>query len=315
MFNIRNETFDIMVFDKETQFVELFVYDYDMGTASDFLGKVTVNLDTLPNFETAELDLDLLETDTGSIQLICEYTPLKKTEAQKNKENDAGDTPDDVIFNFSPTALSTDMLEKEVLKEDSDDQDTLIDDDSSVGPVQTSGGLSKLSGAASVVNGLKKRVSHVRGDGAMKNDTPIVDKPRPVSVPKSPLKSANRGVLTVSCIRGRNFKLNSMLSSTVRPYIILSVGNKKMETSVQKDHHDPAFDEIFNFVVHDPTNSVLQVKIMHDNRLRGDSQLADLSIRLHDVANHMGPLDREYLLNSKQEDMYFSCRLEWSATV
>jgi hypothetical protein len=314
----RDETFDIMVFDKETQFVELFVYDYDMGSASDFLGKVTLNLDTLPNFDVTELDLDLLETETGTLQLVCEYTPLKKTEAQRKEDVEAGETPDDVLFDFSPTALSTDLLEQEVVL--AEEKDIPVDGTVSAGEADDKDKEGPtLHGMVSAVTGLKRVAKEVAAPSAADEAaSPLKSKQgyaRVLESPRGSAGAANRGVLTVSCIRGRNFKVHSMLSSTVRPYVIFTVGNTKRETAVQKDHHDPAFDEIFNFVVHDPVNSVLHVKVMHDNRLRGDSQLADLFIRLNDVSKHKGPLDQEYVLNSKQEEMYLSCRLEWSSTV
>lgn len=54
---------------------------------------------------------------------------------------------------------------------------------------------------------------------------------------------------------------------------------------------------------------------MHDNVLKGDTLLGEVTIRLHDVAKHHGSLDREYPLASKYEEMSISCRLQWSASM
>lgn len=52
---------------------------------------------------------------------------------------------------------------------------------------------------------------------------------------------------------------------------------------------------------------------MHDNVLKGNSLLGDVTIRLHEIAKHNGPVDKEYPLNSKHEEMSILCRLEWSS--
>lgn len=54
---------------------------------------------------------------------------------------------------------------------------------------------------------------------------------------------------------------------------------------------------------------------MHDNILKGNSLLGEVSIRLHDIVKHNGSVDKEYPLNSKYEEMSISCRLQWSSVI
>ncbi|CAM9162308.1 unnamed protein product, partial [Ectocarpus fasciculatus] len=69
-------SFDLMIFDKKAQQIELVVYDEDV-VSDEFLGRVILHLDTLiPNKPSDILELDLMEVETGCLQLTALYTPL-----------------------------------------------------------------------------------------------------------------------------------------------------------------------------------------------------------------------------------------------
>lgn len=101
-----NEHFDIMIFDKNTQFIELHVYDYDFGSPSDFLGRCTVQLDSLPAGESIDLDIPLIDVDTGSIQLTAHFINLKKKRPLiQNTDVDA-----DILYDMAEESLTSDLL-------------------------------------------------------------------------------------------------------------------------------------------------------------------------------------------------------------
>jgi Ca2+-dependent lipid-binding protein len=74
----RNERFDIMVFDKESQYIDFNVWDYDVTGSNDSLGTATLKFEKLPKNETVELELDLSDTTSGSLIVSCEYIELQK---------------------------------------------------------------------------------------------------------------------------------------------------------------------------------------------------------------------------------------------
>jgi hypothetical protein len=254
-----------MVFDKETQFVELNCYDYDVGMAPDFLGKLTINFDTLPNFEVVNINQDLNDVETGTIQLACEYLPLKKkNDVESSKGND-------VLFHFSPTALTDDLLEQEDdLMDGKSAEENDAPGDLGEHTDGEGGGGASVAGVATAVMAakrLQRAAFGEEGDEENAQASPNGASPAPSrgKLARLPTQRSSRaiekGVLTVSRIKGRNFQFHSMLSSNVRPYVIFSVGTSKYETVVQNGQHDPSYEESFNFVVQDPTTSVMIVKV------------------------------------------------------
>lgn len=67
-----------MVFDKESQYIDFNVWDYDMTGANDPLGTATLKFEKLPKNEIVELELDLSDTTSGSLIISCEYVELQK---------------------------------------------------------------------------------------------------------------------------------------------------------------------------------------------------------------------------------------------
>lgn len=224
LLRIRNQTFNIPVFDKETQFVELTVYDYDIGMAPDFLGKLTINLDTLPINDVKDMDLSLNEVDTGTIQLSCEFISFKK--GKVNQENNVSNTKDELFYNFTQDALTTDNLEIE------DGHHVNEQNPSPAG--DSSGNTTSTINTNNEQNTSSSRVSR-RGIG---------------------------GLLTVTNIHGKNFRGHSLLTA-LKPYVIFTVGNTKHTTAVHRVTPDlqVIFDETFHITIQEPFKSTLVIKV------------------------------------------------------
>lgn len=226
-----NETFDIMVYDKECQFVDFTLYDYDQMSAGDFLGKTTLSMACLPVQTEEEFNLDLMDVKKGSLQVSCQYTPLKKTTEEKATEEAKMGDKEDILFELSPELLTSDILEAEL------DPDTLVN----------SANVSRNSTpkAASMSSCGKPSFKSLSSDGSDRlSSSGVIGSPEPLNT---------TGVLTVSCIRGRHFynMHGSFLKKgkqTIRPYVSMIIGNVKKDTIVQKDHHDPHYGEVCNAI-------------------------------------------------------------------
>lgn len=97
-----------MIFDKKTQQIEFTVYDEDI-VSDEFLGRAIFHLDTLQNNVSNELiNLDLLEIETGTLQISCLYTSLGD-DVSVEKNNNMDDISD-ILFNMTPEMLKTDIL-------------------------------------------------------------------------------------------------------------------------------------------------------------------------------------------------------------
>lgn len=248
-----NETFNIPVFDKETQFIELIVYDYDVGMPPDFLGKLTINLDTLPINELKEMDLSLNEVNTGTIQFTCEYSPFKRGKSSNqnsssNNTNNTNNLESELFYEFSNNTFTCDDL----TIEDGHLLSDLLDNESS---------LNSMNG------------NNYKNNNGNRNSTSILDsnnindtnstKLRPF---KDSLRMSRRGMsglLSISNIKGLHFKGHSILS-TLKPYVVFIVGNSKNSTAVHKvtSDSDVVFDETFHITVQDPLKSSLIIKVI-----------------------------------------------------
>ena len=81
------ETFDIVICDKATQWVELSVFDYDMATMDKLLGKANLEVWKLSNHAQETRMLRLLGGGKGELEVSCQYTP---TGTSKTKQQQGG---------------------------------------------------------------------------------------------------------------------------------------------------------------------------------------------------------------------------------
>jgi hypothetical protein len=219
----------MFIYDKETQFVELIVYDYDVGMAPDFLGKLTLNLDTIPSKEIKELDLSLSEVETGTIQLVCVYTPLvqqnQKSSLPTNKSSSQADSSSSKVFyKFGPKALETDDF-------NTIDHCQEIERKASVAPTVTDIESSPTK-AARESSRLSRKICEIGG------------------------------VLTLRDMYATNMK-GHLLLSPLKPYIVFTIGETKYPTAVHKVLPDfrVNFDETINVPIQDPLHSTISIKV------------------------------------------------------
>ena len=70
-----NHTVELMVFDKEAQALEFNVWDADFSGSNDLLGRANLRFSTI-NLGNTDLNIDLSDTTTGSLQIHCYYVAL-----------------------------------------------------------------------------------------------------------------------------------------------------------------------------------------------------------------------------------------------
>lgn len=230
-----NESFDIMIYDKECQFVDFTLYDYDQLSAGDFLGKTTISMQCLPKLVEEVFELDLMDVKKGSLNISCLYTPLKKNTEEKATEEAEKGNKADILFELSPEMLTSDILEEEL-----DPDAAAASSSGSAGASQSTDlRTAQMMSSPSNKKSFRSMSSFEEGRNNNNNHSPGV----------SPSAATmTQGVLTISCIRGRQFQTmhSSFLNKgkSIRPFISMTIGNVKKETIVQKDHHDPYYAEV-----------------------------------------------------------------------
>jgi hypothetical protein len=230
--------------------VELVVYDYDLGMAPDFLGRLTINLDTLPLNETKEMDLSLNEVNRGTIQFSCELISFKKKSSQSEGQSQGQEQDEELFYHFPKNALQCDELEMEEGYRLPDDQEEKPH------PHQHQPRGHPHDGGPSTGLGS----STTAGDGS---------DPRSSSVRLSRRGVGGGGIgglLTVTTLHGKHFKAHSLLSA-LKPYLIITIGSSpsavKYTTAVQRVSADcqVTFEETFHITVQDPLKATFNLKV------------------------------------------------------
>lgn len=288
----RNETFDIMVFDKETQFIDIMLYDHDIDS-DDFLGQTCLSLAKIPLYTPTEYDIPLQNSTKGVLSISCEYLPLKKKVVSQLDGEENGDdikkSERDIIFHFSPNAFTSDILEAEAT--------STVDANSKDENAANKSSSMSFSTAGMLVTKLKSSENTVKTKADKK------EKP---------------GVLTISHIRCRELRSTSMLSSNIKPYVIATIENNVKTTEVKSNVKDPCFEETFNFVVSDARHAVLQLRVMDEFKMLVVKQnvcLGEVYINISDITLLYGALEQEYAMVGKYDGSFLSCKVEWSSTL
>lgn len=270
-----NASFDLMIFDKKAQQIELVVYDEDV-VSDEFLGRVIFHLDTLvPNKQTEILDLDLLEIDTGSLQISALYTPLGTDVIEDESEIAA-----DILFNMPKESLKTDIMMEEILSPSSASSD----------PNKFMGSISSIVAAKKAASLLKSRITHPNT--------------------ATPTRITN-GVLTISQISCQKLKNNnSTFGGGIKPYCIFTVGGTSKQTKIQH-LSDPKFDENLHFMVKDGNNALLMIKVMDQYKFMKDQTIAELSIRVASVMSSRSGIYQEFPLESRHAECSITLKLMW----
>lgn len=271
-------SFDLMIFDKKAQQIELVVYDEDV-VSDEFLGRVIFHLDTLvPNKITDVIELDLLEVDTGSLQISALYTPLG-TDVIEDETDEAAD----VLFNMSPDSLKSDILLEDVAK--------LV-------PSPIGADISHFKGSVGAIMAAKKAA------GTIKSNLGLTSKAK-----------VSNGVLTISQISCQKLRNNnSTFGGGIKPYCIFTAGGSSKQTKVQH-MADPKFDENFHFMVKDGSSGSLVIKVMDQYKFVKDQCIGELNIRLIDVMANTQGIFKEYPLESRHGECSITMKLVWMSSV
>ena len=278
----RNQTFELLVFDKEVQQLEFVLYDEDVVN-NEFLGRAVLHLDTLQEgVQSDVIDLSLMEVDTGSIQVTGLYTPLGQAVEDASGTGNMEELTD-ILYNMSATALNSDILADESQNMRIPVGRPLSDSSSPASPASEHHKASMKAAAAAVVATLPRTQSKITG-GVL-------------------------SISTISCSRLRNN--STTYGGGLRPYVTFQVGTIVKQTKVQRDHTDPTFDDTFHIVVQDPRNAVLQAKVMDQFKFMKDQCIGEVSIRVADVVSNPNGLMKEHRLESRHGECSITCKLSW----
>lgn len=324
-----------MVYDKETQSVVFEVFDYDFSSnitksivAADFLGRATLNLDRIQMSKPTEFQMRLHDTKSGSLNVICEYCPLKKNVRAKYSEEDIEGK--DIIFHYSPDVFTTDILEEEptALLLSSDEESFLSDmedednDDRPNSKNQST--LDKLFHNP-FHNTDESRTPEPKS--ATKDSTP----PRKVksavvnetTEARFRRRSANNngqsgkrgnvvgGVLSVNHMSCRNLeKSTRKMTRNLRPYIEVSVDSQVKRTESKSKVKNPCFKETFNFLVADANVGIIKFKILNEFSLYKDVCIGRFSVDVNEVKS-AGKIEKQFILDGNTEGKLFICTLDW----
>lgn len=285
------ETFELLVFDAETQRVEIAVMD---GSAT--LGKLSFGLRRLKQSQCVNLTLQLTDTDTGELDLSYEYLPLKR-EGGDDEDYDSED--EDILFPLSKKDLNSDVLftTEEELAASREHRSTPHHRPSlATSPGSPYDGYDGEGGGS----GVKPRGSHL-GAGRM------------VVSQRFAAKYAV-GILSVSMIHIRNLKVESSMFQTARPYVEVSIADKHKRTKPVSGTAFPHYPEAFTFIVKDLPEQKLRVDVKNKLKVGESKLLGSIAVRISDVLASGGVLEREYILGGAQAECYVGLRLEVTAS-
>lgn len=263
-----------MIFDKQKEILEFVVLDDDLTSLSNKpFGYVTLPLDSIAPFEVVTKDFTL-ETEeertfrlkseksvedstTSSFSPISLVNKLVDTATAHSPLKSSAEIPKLNRSKSKTIAKLRLVYEYSPLKQTSTRQRG--DDHENAGP--TTDILFDLPPSVLTHQMLEQNVSLKAVHYPINS---MADAALEALKLRKTQSNSSTGVLTVSGIRGKNFKIDhSFTASTLRPYLVFSVGTVKYRTAIQKDYSNPYYTESFNFIIHDPTSTVLLVKVQN----------------------------------------------------
>ena len=330
-----------MVYDKETGSILFEVFDYDLSTqlskgmkTDDLLGRASLNLDRIPMSKPTQLNMPLHDTKSGSLNIICEYCPLKINHGRFKNSKDKVEGKD-IIFQFSPDAFLTDILDEEPapLFLSSDDSDNDMSTGSGSGYDEHNNVcFNDLHGAIQKVNPFSsKRTGVKRPTSAPGHSQSTTSASRPSSSHATSVETEERirrlstgttgvnwrngigGVLCVNQLRCRNIKKSSRrMRSSLRPYVVVSVDNQVKKTETKRNNQNPTYEETFNFFVTDANIGSVKFKIFNEFPMSKDVIIGQFSVDVSEVKSE-GKLEKQWMLDGAGDSQMFACTLVWVA--
>lgn len=327
-----------MVYDRETQSVVFEVFDYDVstnltkgiGAKDDFLGRATLSLDRIQLSKTTEFNMKLYDTKSGSLNVICEYNLLKKNGRPKFSEGEVEGK--DIIFQFSPDAFTTDILEEEPtpLYISSDDESFLGDENEDYSDDYNSTNDSHNSRSGKEGSNFafhkfnpfyghksspetKLAPKHTPPQGRIRKTSIETNEERFRRVSTNHGKSTTQGgVLCVTHMSCRNIEKSTRnMTKSLRPFIEVSVENQVKRTESKPKIRNPIYEEIFNFLVADATVGSVTFKVINEFALSKNVPIGQFSVEIRAVQQATGKLEKQFIMDGKTDNQMFLCTLEW----
>mmetsp|Transcript_11256 Transcript_11256/g.18431 ORF Transcript_11256/g.18431 Transcript_11256/m.18431 type:complete len:583 (+) Transcript_11256:1-1749(+) len=292
-----NETHDIMVYDRETQEIDLSVIDADVANMETLLGSAKLSLSELPPFERVEFKLKLTGPSCPAkayITLACDYVPLHvaKSKAAKDadKDEEALRDVEDVLYD-----LSLEQLRNDVLLSDDEEDDLMDQDKESLG---AAGVWAWTSPGSSL--------SHIRSGAS------LLPSSSAAAAHPSHHRGPSLGVLTVSALQLRGLKVSpGWLGGTPLCYVMLNFESQEKRTKAQPCSEFPVFGEVFYFVSEKPEGQSVEVKLLQ-GAANSHRVLGQASIALEELlGTENSTLQREFMLEGDTRECFVSLKMHW----
>jgi hypothetical protein len=303
------ETHELLVFDKTTQRVELSIFDFGNDVVADtFLGKAVLNLEKVPHSVLVKRTLKLSGAKKGWLAVSLVYTPLAK-DSYINRSalaNADEEMIDDVVADLISGDETSDIIMPFVDTE-CDEDDIILTLDGS----RDSREWDRRSAGGGLGMGSRREGSHTDRDrdtasaningGAYSDPSadaaPDAQPGRRLSDLVSQVKvfqSApayqyhHTGVLSISSIRCYNLRKQGttyidLLKATANFMVTVTFLNSQKETKLKLNNLNPQFDESFNYLVKDPADKAVSVKLISKGKLLADRVVCEAVVGLHEV--------------------------------
>jgi len=245
-----NEYFDFPVYDPACQHIELTVFDYDVGSAPDFLGRADLDLGYMKHGVTKEFDLKLAKVKSGSIRVAVTYFRLQNVHIDSR-------TVEDILFSLPLSILNEDIITSESLI-------PVVDYKSNYSILKQSYDFSSY---------------HVDGEDSNSSDVMSC-------CVQGPSTRKVYGILIISRISCEELKL-PIGTTSMRPYLTFTIGPIKRITKVVRGTRNPVYEESVTFVLvenaYEQRVDNLRVKVKSKNNFGGSTILGGVVISLSEV--------------------------------
>lgn len=278
-----NESFDVLVFDKSTQKIQLKIFDWDLVGVHDNMGYCIIETEYIEMGQTKERTLHIRGDNQGvrgTIIVSYNYVELARSDVRRGHiaEDEAFllDLPD--IANTSLDLIENGVI-SDILAANKIGTDSIPD----LLPSLNLSGSGFQSPRASTKSGTSNS------------------------------KERKRGVLSISEIRCKHLKalpslVEFLVPTSLKCLVRFQVGSQKKETKVICNHQDPVFKESFCFVVEDPINATVLVNVIDKADIFNDRIMGYIEIPVPEYLEHA--VEKDYILQGKSEE----CSIHYKAT-
>jgi hypothetical protein len=266
--------FNLLVYDKEVQTLEMEVYDEDLGGAKEPLGDCELAVSLLESGIVQSFNIPLSNTTKGSLLLKCKYLSLQPEEEE--------DDDDDVIFRGRINA---------------EDEAGGIDDElvasSAYNLAETNeSGVRTPTRMGAAAKAVAAQKAFGQGVSIMPTAPTAVTNPH----------DDNVGVLTVMNLEFQGLKGNK------QSYIQITQANFKARTKEDSKKDACAFSDVFHTIIYGAKHATLELAVM-EKTLTGTSELGKVKVKVMELIANDGVVEQEWDLEGEKAQGMLKAKL------